>query len=97
MASILKDRDISEMDWPILMKFGMLMHSLDTTGIFGPPMTGTWWSLSLSKISLQSMQKFQKHKSWIFRMLARKRLLAPQKVGFWGIWLPKLAAISTKT
>jgi len=47
-------------------KMAALRHFGFVWGIFGLPAKGTWRSLSLWKIWLQSMQYFRKMKVWIF-------------------------------
>jgi len=67
--------------------------------IFGPLTKGTWWSLLLCKIWLQSMQEFLKHESLNYShvWLENGYSFCSPKIGFCGNMTPEMDININKT
>jgi len=69
-------------------KMAAVCHLGFVWGLFGPPTKGTWWSLSLYKIWLQSMQYFQKYESLNFSHIWLENAYSCPQIGVFGNLTP---------
>jgi len=98
-AEFYQNRSISCEDIKIFQFFKMaaVPHLGTIWGIFGPPTVSTWGLYHSAKFGYDRCSSFHNMNISIFGTFGWKiSIHAPQNWGFWAIWSPKWAAISTE-